>query len=367
MVAPHLNLGYGGGSEKQIIELANGLALKGCKVTVLLTEKKGDLVPELSNGVKVVFHKPAGNFFSRLALIWKTAKANQTEILYSRLWKTKPAVIFAGKILAIKTVVAEDNNLRKKLNFNSRLFRLPARAAKSLCYKMADRVIAISEEGRKEIRDILGVEAQTVYNGIDTDRIRTLSEEEAEHRWFGESVPIAVAVGRIVPQKGYENLVEAISLANKTTPLRLLIIGGGELQNQISAKAREFGVEDRIDFTGAVHNPHKYTAKCDVFVCSSLFEGFGLVLAEALALGMPVVSTDYKHGAGEIIEDGKSGILVPVGDNEKMAEAILNLLENKPLAARMGEEAKKRAENFSVARMTGETLRIFRQAREKRI
>ena len=366
MVAPRLNLG-GGGSERQTIALANGFAREGCEVTVLLTDTKGDLTSQLSSEVKVVSYSSRSNFFSRFRFIYKTAKTEKPDILYSRFWTTKPAMIFAGRVLGIKTVAVEVSNIKQSLRRWPPVLRNAIGFAKVFCYKMADSVIVQSHAGRKSLSR-LGVreKTQTVHNGIEIERIEKRSKEEAMHRWFYEEIPVAVAVGRLVPSKGYENLVEALSAVNGVTPLRLLLIGDGPLRGRIDSKARELGVGDKIDFTGSVSNPHKYAVKCDIFICSSLFEGFSNSLLEALALGLPIVSTDHDFGANEIIENGKSGILVPVGDPEKMAETVLRLLQDKTLATKMGEEAKKRVREFSVEKMTRENLRIFREILEER-
>ncbi len=360
IVTPHLNLGNGGGSERQIINLAKGLIQRNCEVVLLLTDKKGDLISELPNEVDIVFSIPGHlNFLSRTLAIYKAAKAKRPDILYSRLWTTKGVTVVVGKLLGIKTVLAEVNNLREKLRLHPLIFRGAVRFAKILCYKMADCVVSISDEGRHGIAAMLGVDASTIHNGLDIDRIVEKSKEKVVHHWFDDNIPIAVAVGRLKPQKGYKYLVETVSIVNETRSMRLLIIGGGQLKNQLMEQAESLGVKDKIDLVGPMRNPHKYTVKCDLCVCSSIFEGFGLVIAEALALGMPIISTDYKYGADEIIEDGKSGILVPVGQPAKMADAILRLIENKALTAEMGKEAKKRARHFSVATMTAKYMNLF--------
>ncbi len=362
VVTPHLNLGNGGGSERQIIELTNGLVDKGHKVIVLLTDRKGDLVSELSSEIDVVFYRPATNLFSRLVLIYKTAKVQKPDILYSRLWRTKPATVLAGKILGIKTVLVEVNNINAKLSLQLSVIRKVMKLVKVICYKMADLVITQSEEGKKGLSD-LGVEnkSRTVHNGINTYRIEKQSKEKVSHNWFNDDVPVAVAVGRFNPQKGYENLIEAISVVNETSPLRLLIIGDGPLKNKIVGKAEELGIKDKVDFTGSVSNPHKYTAKCDIFVCSSVFEGFSNSLLEAIALGLPTVSTDHKFGANEMIENGKSGILVPVSDPKAMAEAILRILEDGELQKTLSHNAQERAQNFTIQKTVSEYEKLFRE------
>ena len=366
MVAPRLNLG-GGGSERQTIALANGFAREGCEVTVLLTDKKGELPSQLSSEVKVVSYSSRSNFFSRFRFIYETAKTEKPDILYSRFWTTKPAMIFAGKFLGIRTVAAEVSNIEQSLRRWPPVLRNAIGFAKVFCYKIADSVIVQSHAGRKNLAR-LGVrgKTRTVHNGIEIDRIEERSREEATHRWFDEKIPVAVSVGRMVQSKGYENLVKTLCVVNSVTPLRLLLIGDGPLRGKIDSKARELGVGDKIDFTGSISNPHKYAVKCDIFICSSLFEGFSNSLLEAMVLGLPVVSTNHNFGASEIIENGRSGILVPVGDSEKMAEATLMMLRDRTLATKLGEEARKRVREFSVERMIRENLRIFREIQEKR-
>ena len=366
MVAPRLNLG-GGGSERQTIALANGFAREGCEVTVLLTDKKGGLTSQLSSEVKVVSYSSRSNFFSRFRFIYETAKTEKPDILYSRFWTTKPAMIFAGRVLGIKTVAAEVSNIKQSLRRWPPVLRNAIGFAKILCYRLADSVIVQSHAGRKSLSRLgVGEKIKTVHNGIDIKHMEKRSNEEVTHRWFDEEIPLAVTVGRLVPSKGHESLVETLSTVNGVTPLRLLLIGDGPLRSKISSRARELGVGDKIDFTGSISNPHKYAVKCDILICSSLFEGFSNSLLEALALGLPIVSTDHNFGASEIIEDGRSGILVPVGNPEKMAEAVLKLLRDKTLAAEMAREAKKRAREFSVEKMTRESLEIFKDIQEKR-
>ena len=256
-------------------------------------------------------------------------------------------MIFTGRVLGIKTVAVEVSNIKQSLRRWPPVLRNAIGLVKVFCYRMADSVIVQSHAGGRNLSRLgVGEKAQTVHNGIETERIEKCSMEEATHRWFDEQTPVAISVGRFVPSKGYENLLQALRAVNRVTPLRLLLIGDGPLKNKIALKARELRIEDQIDFTGSISNPHKYAVKCDVFICSSLFEGFSNSLLEALALGLPVVSTNHDFGASEIIENGRSGILVPVGDPEKMAEAVLRLLQDKSLATKDGQRGEKTREGI---------------------
>lgn len=364
MVAPRLDP-EGGGAERQTIALANGFVRERCKVTVLITDKEGYLTSQLSSEVKVVSYGSKSNFFSRFLFIYKTAKTERPDILYSRFWTTKPAMILAGRLLGIKTVAVEVSNIKQSLLRWPPVLRNAIGFAKVFCYRIADSIIVQSHAGRESLAR-LGIKekTQTVHNCVEIEFVKKRSREKVMHRWFDEKIPIAISVGRLVPSKGYENLVETLSLVNNVTPLRLLLIGDGPLREKIDSKAKKLGVADKIDFMGFISNPHKYAVKCDIFICSSLFEGFSNSLLEALALGLPIVSTDHDFGASEIIENYRSGILVPLEDPKKMAEALLKLLQNRPLAAKIGEKAKKRAREFSVEKIVRKNLRILWEIQE---
>ena len=105
--------------------------------------------------------------------------------------------------------------------------------------------------------------------------------------------------------------------------------------------------------------PYAYMRHADIFVHSALYEGFGIVLLEAASLAMPIVSTDCNHGPNEVIENGESGLLVPVADPEKLASAILKLIRNKEFRLKLGKKAEKRAQHFSRDRMVSGYEEVF--------
>ena len=123
--------------------------------------------------------------------------------------------------------------------------------------------------------------------------------------------------------------------------------------------ADHMGLSSNISFLGFQDNPYKYMKKASIFVLSSLQEGFGNVIVEAMACGTPVVSTNCKSGPGEIIQPGINGLLVKTQDKKELAEAILKILNNPVLAEKFSEEGKKRAKFFSVERSVSEYEKIF--------
>ena len=132
-------------------------------------------------------------------------------------------------------------------------------------------------------------------------------------------------------------------------------MGEGSEREKLEALVKELGLDGDVWMPGFVDNPFKFMKRATVFALSSKFEGAPLVLAEALSLGVPVVSTDCPSGPREILEGGKWGKLVPVGDHEKLAEAILETIENPPDR----EKLKERGRNFSIDEVGGKWLKVI--------
>jgi glycosyltransferase involved in cell wall biosynthesis len=132
--------------------------------------------------------------------------------------------------------------------------------------------------------------------------------------------------GRLTRQKDFATLLRAFALVLKRRPVRLLLLGDGPERKRLESLAAELGISAVVDFYGFVANPFPFIARSDLFVLSSAWEGFGNVLVEAMALGVPVVSTDCPSGPREILHDGTLGPLVAVADHTALAEAILATL-----------------------------------------
>ena len=279
------------------------------------------------------------------------------DLLYSRQWPKIPVAII-GKILRVKTVSVEGNNLEHTLLLRKRplLFRI-----RRLCAQLSDKVVANSSSLACEVKEVFSLDPDVavIYNGIDIEDIREKSKEEESHKWLGTETPLILAMGYLKDdQKGFSYLLEALEIVNRSRPARLIIIGNGK-KEKLEELSMKLSIRGKTDFFSTVPNPFPYVAKADIFACSSLYEGLSNVILEALALGKPVISTDHKHGANEIIENGKNGILVPIRDPQKMAQAILKVLEDAELRQSLEEEARKRSENFSREKMISGYEKLF--------
>ena len=361
LVSPDLEPG---GAQRQMINIANGLHRGGHEALVFLFRDGGKLRNSLDENVKALFpcYPPAvrnspflQSAYGTISLL-RAVMTERPDILYSRHWPKIPVALI-GRMLKVKTVSGEGNNLEQ--TFLSKR-KIPLFYMRRLCVRLSDEVVANSRSLGREVKEAFGLnsEVRTIYNGIDIEDIRKKSEEKVEHVWFGTKIPVIVAVGFLRRQKGFPDLLRALEIVNRARVARLIIIGNGSTE-ELRGLSRKLSLEDKTDFLGAMENPFPYISNADVFVCSSLYEGLSNVILEALALGKPVISTNHKHGADEIIENRKNGILVPTRNPREMADAIIETLENEELRKNLGKEAKKRSEYFSRDKMISEYEKLF--------
>jgi glycosyltransferase involved in cell wall biosynthesis len=210
------------------------------------------------------------------------------------------------------------------------------------CYQRNDGLIAVSQGVAKEIMNLLHLDpakVKIIYNPVVTPDIFSLANENTGHPWLqSKNDPVILAAGRLVPQKDFATLLQAFAELRKQRACKLIILGEGEERKNLEAQAEQLGLRDDVDLPGFVENPYAFMAQSNVFALSSAWEGFGVVLAEALALGVPVVSTNCPYGPSEILQHGKFGPLVQVGDARAFAQGMLSTMAN-PLEAKQLQSA----------------------------
>jgi glycosyltransferase involved in cell wall biosynthesis len=217
-------------------------------------------------------------------------------------------------------------------------------------YPQADQVFP-SSEGVKEGLTRFGVDRdqmQVVYNPVSLSEIDQAASAAPPDANTG-SIPTIITVGRLAYQKDHHTLLRAFALARSRLDARLVLVGQGPLRDELTALARELGISDRVIFAGWQQNPFAWMANADLFVLSSRFEGFGNVVIEAMACGLPVVSTDCPSGPGEILAGGDAGILVPVGDAQALADAMCAVLGDSKLRAQLADKSRRRAPEFDIS------------------
>ena len=221
------------------------------------------------------------------------------------------------------------------------------------------RSLPLPEGVADDVARLTGIPADTIrviYNPVVTPAVLAKMQQPVDHPWFAAGEPpVILGVGRLVSQKDFPTLVEAFAIVRQQRSARLMILGEGEDREKLEAQISALGLQDDVALPGFAENPYAYMAHANVFALSSIFEGFGNVVAEAMAAGTAIVSTDCPSGPAEILEGGRYGKLVPVNDPAALAEGILATLE-APIAA---DILRQRAQEFSVDRVTDQYIEVL--------
>lgn len=350
-----------GGSERVLINLLNGLDKEKFSITLVLYERVFDYPLPENIDIRVLDIYTGRNFlillksfFFKIIKLAKLFGQNKPDVIFSLLSTTNVTVILAKLLSRVNCRLIVSEHTHPSENLKNEPYGFITKCLIRKFYPKADRIIAVSSGIKEDLIKNFNVPEKKIaiiYNPIDINNIRMLSEEHVDHPWFQERIPIIVSVGRLTRQKGFPYLLRAFSILRKSFYCRLLIIGDGEERESLIKMAEDSGYRGDIEFIGFQKNPFKYMAKASIFVLSSIFEGFGNVIVEAMVLGLPVISTDCPSGPSEIITDGENGLLVPVGDEYALSEAILEVLTNKELRDKLIIRAKERAETFALDRI----------------
>lgn len=223
------------------------------------------------------------------------------------------------------------------------------RALIRLLYPRADSVIVISKGIKDDLRDfgVLAERVTVIYNPQAIGDIKVKSLEDGGVQ-IPANIPTLITVGRLVDEKDHKTLLAALKKIKETLNCHLFIMGEGPLERELKEYSKTLGVSDSVSWLGWQPNPFATMTKANLFILTSKHEGFGNVLIEAMVCGLPIISTDCPSGPREILKDGEYGLLVPVGDSEAMAQAVITLLQNKGLYEKMKHSGYERAAQFDV-------------------
>lgn len=349
-----------GGVERVVNLLSRGFLERGVQVDLLTPRITGEHMKDIPPGVNVIRFKTRHTYSALLPLARYMRHERPDAVLAVKHRAIVTAVLagivsrFKGRIIGnIHTTVSAGlaySNFIKRFTYLNEM---------RCFYRLAHAIIGVSLGVADDIKDITGLDSEKVtaiLNPVLTPEIFEQSKHPVEHPWFSnEEVPILLGIGRLTKQKDFHTLVNAFAEVRKTRPCRLVILGDGADLHSLRSLAREKGVQDDVDFPGFQKNPYAYLSKASLFVLSSRWEGFGMVLVEAMALGTPVVSTDCPNGPREILKDGHYGPLVPVEDPDALAEAMIRTLDN-PLPS---EELKTATGDYTTEKISQDYLRTL--------
>lgn len=282
----------------------------------------------------------------------------QPQVLVSFLFSSSLIAIALKKLSKgrLRVVCSDHCTLTKELkNF----FPLTYVQLPRLLFKYLDAYVAVSGGVKQDLISNYHVspeQIRVIYNGTDIEAIKSLASKpvssELERLFPDDGTFAIVNVGRLAPPKSQAVLLRAFQIVRAHRACRLYLVGQGELLAELSELASELGVEQDVYFLGWQENPFNIMAKCDLFVLSSSWEAFPNVLVEAMAIGLPIVSTDCPNGPREALDDGVYGDLVPVNDVDALASAVIRMCDDKDRRQEITRMGKGRAENFALSHMT---------------
>ena len=346
-----------------MVNLANGFMEAGVTTHFIVNRQNGAYFERLTPNVTQV-------------MLAANHDRGLIDELTAYLHRERPDIVMSGKVRDDRIALAAKDRLgnakirfflrvgtplfaRADLKFTNPLSRWFFRHRMKQLFARCDGIIAVSQGVAANLSTNLGLSPERIAitpNPVITPNLADLARQPVEHPWMNEcGVPVILGIGRLGQAKDFSTLIRAFALLRRERPCRLMILGKGRQKERLEVLGRRLGVAEDMDLMGFVPDPFAYLACARLFVLSSRWEGFSNVIAEALATGTPVVSTDCPSGPLEILQDGRYGPLVPVGDVEALAEAMDRTLENPPPA----EFLREAVEDYTVANSSRAYLNAF--------
>jgi len=346
----------GGGAARSVIEILAGLDRS--RVRPVLgrmarydSERYESLIPSDVHTVDLSGHVGRLRAWSLARRLRSVVEDEGIDVILSNSTLPNMSVLRAVNLgrLRIPVIITERTNvLRSMGQIANPVVRAFETNDLRRLYRRSTHVIAISSGLRDQLVRDVGLSSERVSvipNAFDL-ALYSRAAEGVRRSKVKPPLPTVVSAGRFVPEKGFDDLLTAFGLVQRSTPCRLRLLGDGPLRGALRDQAERLAVLSQVEFCGWVDEPWEHIADADVFVLASWWEGFGRVLIEAMACGTPVISTACDFGPPEIIRDNHTGLLVPVGDSEALAEAIVRVLRDAKLRTALAEAGRNRAAEF---------------------
>ena len=319
----------GGGAERVLLTLAGGFRDAGFQTDIVVRTARGELLDQVHEDARLV-ELGSSRMATAVPALRRYLRASEPVAAISALAHANLSVLAAGLGLpSLRIVVTEHSHLSLP-HAETRVGRsLVLPFAMRRLYPRARAVVAVSQGVADDVRRHLGAacDVKVVANPVDVQRLQKLAASEVvRHPWLVNGGPIILSVGRLSADKDFETLIRAFALLGTDTSSRLIILGEGEERAAIEQLAVRLGVSARVSLPGYTSNPYPYFKRASVFALSSIHEGLPLALLEAVALGVPSVATDCPSGPREILDEGRHGVLVPVGDPLALSVALARAL-----------------------------------------
>lgn len=317
----------GAGAQRVMLNLAKGMAEKGHDIDLVLAKAHGPYMSDVPDTIRIVDCGAPRLIASIPPLARYLRKENPLAILSGPV-NANIVAIWAKKfgLSSTRVVATEHNTLSVDIEHapNWRHRQLPKLV--NGFYRMADDIVAVSNGVADDLAAGTNVpreRVRTIYNPVITPDVKAKVQAPLDHPWFeAGQPPVILGVGRLTEQKNFSLLIRAFAQVRKSHQARLLILGEGEQRPALEALVDDLGVGDNVSLHGFADNPYAFMSRAALFTLSSSWEGLPTVLIEAIYCGAKVVSTDCPSGPQEILDGGKYGQLVPVGDENALAGAM---------------------------------------------
>jgi glycosyltransferase involved in cell wall biosynthesis len=357
------------------VYLASGIALKGHTVDlVTLNTPKDEIVNFYRHvdGISQVNVYSLGVKYTKTCIpaLVKYNRFRKPDVMFSQLTYTNAFAIMAKYLSCLKmvnillegTIISKVGTVDSKRDRKLRLVPLLVK----MFYPYGNGLVAKSYDVLRDLEWVVGKRLQKLKiavlpNPYHLERFRLLANEPVDHRWLtDETVPVIISVGRLWVQKGFDILIKAFAGVVSETPCRLIILGDGPERTALEALVAERRVRTTVDMPGWVDNPWKYMARSTLFVLPSRWEGWPSALVEAMACGLPVITTDCPGGGKEMVTNGENGLIVAADDDMALRLAIMSLLKDSKLRAKFSVEASRLVDHYDYRIISQEYISFAR-------
>lgn len=334
-----------GGAERVALSLIQGFVRRGHEVDLVLMHNAGRFLAQVPPEVRL-FDLKAPRVRNVVRPLGRYLKSRRPDALQVSMWPLPIAAIIAARIARVPTrIVLSEHSVLSREYGASKARMAMLRASTRLFYPRAHHRVAVSRGSARDLAALAGLSAArvtTVLNPIAAPPADFVADPKATAAWGGARFRI-LSVGALKAEKNQALLIRAFARLDPALDASLVILGEGAERARLEQLIDDLGVAERVKLPGFSDDLWSFYAAASLFVLSSDFEGFGNVLVEAMAAGLPVVSTDCDFGPAEILDGGAYGTLVPCGSEELLAQAMADALA-KP---RDPELLKSRARDFA--------------------
>jgi glycosyltransferase involved in cell wall biosynthesis len=321
----------GGGAERVALQLIMDFQSSGASIDLLLLQKRGELLERVPSGVRII-DLGAPRIRSALMPLIRYLRSEKPEGLLALMWPLTILAVLAFRISRSQTrlVLADHTTLSLHYGYFSGAIRRAMAASIRFLYPLAGARVAVSGGVADDLARLSGISRESisvVYNPVPAPpQINEAARAEADAAWGGPGKRL-ITIGNLKPEKKHTLLIRAFARVASETSAKLMILGEGAMRSELERLADELGLSRHVLLPGFAPDPWPLLSSADLFALSSDYEGYPLVLIEAMRCGVPVVSTDCESGPREILDGGRYGALTPVGDEVALARALAEALE----------------------------------------